>query len=332
MRAFIVSLSALVACKTGGVLSFDSSSASAAPSAAPAPGAAPAAPPSTSGSSTTPPTSMPADADAPAPRAQVSTERVTVREGGGYDLTDAQRDADPYGDKIYPVVPLGTCADPGTMTYQNRHNLPAYPTQPSDPWHAVANDRPAALPLPEKRLNKASVYARRETTTCDGAHDHCFRDCTWIVRDPREEGVRTFYGIPAHLRPDGIWSRPSAEFNYRYSNGEFDYDIKPKYDAYRTVPATKRMLAEGKLVAVHEKVPTTEHEAIEPWRFGKVREIDWEKQTVALIGSPDVYPLAATRVVVLSYHDGGKVEIVDGRKKTELAVKASETFAPVPEP
>ena len=273
---------------------------------------------------------QPSDANAPAPPAKVSSETVVVGERGGYVLTEAQRDADPYGDKIYPVAPLGKCADPGTMTYQNQQDRPPYPKQPADPWFAVVKDQPAALPLPEKRLLEASVYARRQTATCDGAHDHCFRDCTWLVRDPREEGVRQFIAIPAHRRPDGWFSRPSTDYNIRFNSGDNNQDMQAGYDAYRTVPATKRLLAEGKLVAVLEAVPTSEHGAMAPWRVGKVRTIDYDTQMVTLIGSKDEFPLAATRIVVLSYHDGGKVTIVDGRKKDEIAVRASETFAPLP--
>lgn len=322
----IGTIAAGAACKAGGLVQFSSSGgggASGASGASTSNGGGGSSTSSSGGGSTSGGTSSAAAAPAR------SDERVAVREGGGFALTEAQREADPYGDKVYSVVPLGRCADPGEMPRQNHDNLPPIPAQPADPWLAVTDGQPAALPVPEKRLKRASVYARTQPATCDGAHDHCFRDCTWIVRDPRQEGIRTFVAAPAHRRPDGMFTLPSSDHRYQVGTGEAVQDLAPGYDAYRTVPATRRLLEPGRMVAVLERVPTSEREAMAPWRVGKLYQLDWDGQTVQLVGSPDRYPLAATRVVVLTYRDGGAVELADGLSKDQIGVRADETIAPL---
>jgi len=310
MRATVIL--ALAACTPGGSLGLFGGGGTTSASAAPAAGRAPAAAPKPTSSG-----------------ARVSSERPAVRPDGGYAMTDAQRDADPTGDLIYPIVPLGTCADPGPVEDQSRRpgSLP-YPTRPADPWHALASSRvPAALPIPEKRLAHTSVYARTEPATCDAAHDHCFRDCTWLVRDSQIAGVRTFSAFPAHLRPDGFWSRPSSTNRYYSVDGYLEYNFRADADAYRTIPATLRLLAPGVTIAVHDTVPASEREAMEPWRIGKLREIDREHQTVSLMGAPDVYPLSATRIVVFVSHQNGAIEMLGDWKPADLTVTAAETVA-----
>lgn len=309
----------LAACNAGGsfqLLGGGSSPASASPSAP------------RSGASTTSPSAAPAGA-----RARVSSARPAVREGGGYEMTDAQRDADPSGDLIYPIAPLGECADPGAITVQSRTpEVVPYPARPADPWHALTSSRgPAALPLPENRMQRASVYARTDNAICDGAHDHCFRDCTWLVRDSRLDGIRTFEAFPAHLRPDGYWSRPASTNRYEVSAGVIGDNFLTDAEAYRTIPATTRLLAPGVWIAVHPSVPSSEREAFEPWRIGKVREIDTAAQTVTLVGAEEVYPLAAARIAVFVSHKNGAIEMLGSWKREQLLVAPTETFVPVKE-
>lgn len=261
--------------------------------------------------------------------ARVSSERPAVRPDGGYEMTDAQRDADPSGDLIYPIVPLGACADPTPTDNQRTPGALPYPSRPADPWHAVTSSRvPAALPIPERRMKYASVFARTEPATCDGAHDHCFRDCTWLVRDSQVPGNRTFSGYPAHLRPDGYWSRPSSPDRYISVDGYLEQNFRADADAYRTIPATVRLLAPGTTIAVRETVPASEIEAMGPWRIGTLRELDREHGTVSLFGAPDVYPLSATRIAVFVSHRNGAIEMLGDWKPADLTVTAAETIAP----
>lgn len=252
-----------------------------------------------------------------------------MREGGGYEMTDAQRDADPSGDLIYPIAPLGACEDPGLFDAQL--TVKTYPTRPSDPWHAVAaGNVPAALPLPERRMRR-NVNPRTEAATCDGAHDHCFRDCTWLVRDSQISGIRTFSAFPSHLRPDGYWARPLSTSQYASGSRIVGELFRPDADAYRTVPATARLLAPGVLIAVQAKVPESELQAMTPWLIGKVREVDLEAQTVMLVGAEEVYPLAAARVAVFVSHKNAAIEMLGSWKREQLLVAPTETFVPVKE-
>ena len=200
---------------------------------------------------------------------------------------------------------------------------------PADPWHAVVANQPAPLPLDARRLRRAGVVLNEDTGPCDGAHDHCFLDCTWLVRDPSEEGIRQFGVVAAHRRPDGVFATASGALPYRTSRGTVD-DIEPGYTAYRTVPAAARLLTEGRMVAVQNAVPASEHEALSPWLMGTIYKVDLAAQTVQLVGSKDRYPLAATRVVVLTYEDGKQVQLGQGLAKDGIQVQASEVFAPAP--
>lgn len=241
-------------------------------------------------------------------------------------------DPPPYGQIgriVVGAVGFGGCKNPGLMARQ----LAERPTKPSDPWIGVDHDVPAALPLDTWQWSKSSVLLRKDVTGCDAAHDHCFRDCTWLVRDVQEPSGRQFTVWAGHRRADGVFTMPSGTHQVRYaispakaSNVGNTFD--PGFVAYRTVPATKRLLAVGRLVAVQESVPENEVDALSEWTMGTVLKLDFEAGTVQLKGSKDTFPLAATRVVVLTSKDGGPVELPAGLGKTDIVVGGKEVFLP----
>ena len=219
-------------------------------------------------------------------------------------------------------VGFGKCQNPG-KTIDQRAGLPS---KPADPWLAVDAKRvPAALPLDAWQQRDASVLLREDLTGCTAAHDHCFRDCTWMIRDVKDDAPRQFVGIPAHRRSDGVFTTGSGMLtNVNRVAGE----LAAGYTAYRTVPATKRLLAEGRLVAVLEQLPSSERASLSAWTMGTVLRIDYAAGTVQLKGGPEVFPLAATRVVVLTSKDGGAVELTAGMSATDIVVKPEEVFQP----
>jgi hypothetical protein len=91
---------------------------------------------------------------------------------------------------------------------------------------------------------------------------------------------------------------PAGTLSVRYSlspknASNVGNTFDPGYVAYRTVPATKKLLAEGRLVAVQEQVPENEVAALSSWTMGTVLKLNFQEGTVQLKGGPE------TRVVVL---------------------------------
>lgn len=233
------------------------------------------------------------------------------------------------GRVVVGKIGFGGCKNPGLMTRQ----LAGRPDSPADPWLAVDKDVPAALPLDVWQWSKSSVILRRDLTGCDAAHDHCFRDCTWLLRDVQEPPDRQYNAWAGHRRTDGFFTMPSGTLQVRYSLSPMNVSnvgrtFDPGYVAYRTVPATKKLLAVGRLVAVQEQIPESEVEALSAWTMGTVLKLNYEEGTVQLKGSKDTYPLAATRVVVLISKDGAPVELPQGMTKADLKVGAKDVFLP----
>ena len=82
------------------------------------------------------------------------------------------------------------------------------------------------------------------------------------------------------------------------------------------------------LVAALHGIPENEVDALSEWTMGTVLKLDFEAGTVQLKGSKDTFPLAATRVVVLTSKDGGPVELPAGLGKTDIVVGGKEVFLP----
>ncbi|MCE9579414.1 MAG: hypothetical protein K8W52_40200 [Deltaproteobacteria bacterium] len=189
------------------------------------------------------------------------------------------------------------------------------PSAPADPWAAVDRTVPAALPVTNHQRRGAGISGRSEVTACDAAHDHCLRACTWFAR-PGDQPGRQFDVYPVYRLPDGEFTEP------RGGSREFTEG----YVAYRTVPAAKRLLAAGRRVLVRPAVPENEAEALGTWREGVIYKFDPGAGTVQLEGSRDIYPLAATRVVVLSSQAGAPVELMNGWSAKDIVVRGDETF------
>ncbi len=205
---------------------------------------------------------------------------------------------------------------------------------PADPWLAVSKQEPAVSLPPDgtRGGSHANVRGRTEVTPCDAAHDHCLRDCTWMVlwkvidKEPIAAHRPTQLVVPGHRRPDGKFTVP-PHLTPRY-------DTEGDYEALRTVPATRRLLRPGVRVVVlpdaDKRVPIHERDALGPWIVGKLLEVDWDQGVVSLERAAGTYPLSAVRVVVLTYRKGGVVELAPGLSRPEIIVKRDEVLAPRP--
>lgn len=180
------------------------------------------------------------------------------------------------------------------------------PSGITDPWAGVSNDRPVGI----RNLVPQEHSADME---CTAANDHCIRQCMWL-QVPEKDAINS--GIQTYFDED-----TSAIDSFG-----------PPWVAYRTVPATKRLLTPGAIVTFAKypsKVPSASFGRYSSsWVTGKLDRVDWKAGKVYLVGSRDPGWLSATRVAVLEYREGGKVQIVGGRKRDELAVRKDEVFAP----
>jgi hypothetical protein len=176
----------------------------------------------------------------------------------------------------------------------------------ADPWAAVDGDHPKVV--------RNLVRQAEPDVECTAANDHCQRQCMWLQVEEKDEvnrGIETYFDDDLHA-----WD----------SFGD-------PWVAYRTVPATKRLLKPGAIVTFVQypaKVASGGHGRYSStWMTGKLDRVDWKAGKVYLVGSRDPGWLSTTRVAVLEYRDGGKVTIAGGLKRDELAVRASDTFAPL---
>lgn len=195
---------------------------------------------------------------------------------------------------------------------------------PADPWRAVADGKPIAV------SHEATYHSPPDgTAACDAAHDHCLRDCTWLITEPVSEGThrsaRAF-----HFRADGTFEDSG------------DSHAQPGYVAYRSVPATKANLAVGELVLAiaapardaggygsMNGIDYSVQSAV--WDVGTVDSIDFAAGTLRLVDRDEPYFLSAVRVPVLKYADGAaKVEAIKGVDATVPAV--ADVFLPATRP
>ena len=220
-----------------------------------------------------------------------------------------------------------TCTAPTGATWDTQ---PAVLTRPADPWHAVHGDQPAVVPIALDHRQR--ILARQDVTTCDAAHDHCLRDCTWLFefdshygaarsrRDARRDVVA------GHFLPDGKIDLPRGG---RANDG---YPENGNFIAYRTVPATRALLREGALLVVRlepsESVPRSEADGLGLWQLGVLGEVDWDAQQVYLQRVATPYHLSAVRVAVLTYAKGGAVALAPGLSKADLAIDPEALFRP----
>lgn len=219
---------------------------------------------------------------------------------------------------------------------------PAIRTSPADPWLGVKGDQPAdglasreQVAAAQKRdldsvsLRDTNIYARDDDGTCDAAHDHCLRDCTWFTLylhyDGQTQNPKDAQGlvVPGHFRDRVFYPPPHLTARW---------NVEDEYVAYRTVPAARRLLKPGVRVIVPSQMTwdyapnelTEEKQMFTPWVLGTVREADWEKNTLTLQGSAASLTLTYARVVVLTYKKDGKVELASGFTREQISLKPGE--------
>lgn len=200
-----------------------------------------------------------------------------------------------------------------------------YPTAPADPWAGVNGDQPrrrAAAQVEHWKLRG------KPETVCSAKIDHCVAPDAWfIVKDSDAK---------RYMPTTAGWTVFDQEGNLANAwNGRSPISTNKdnkEITAYRTVPATRTNIKAGSQVMVMSRdsgIPNSEESSYGAyWNYGIVDEVDVDGGFFTLKNKDDTFKLFAARVVVLSWKPGGKVEIVGGKGKNELAVKAADTFAP----
>lgn len=173
---------------------------------------------------------------------------------------------------------------------------------PVDPWRAVDGGRPRVLP------HVISPSVDRGAARCDAAHDHCLRDCAWIVTTDVTPMTRAPSAVERDATADGF-------------DGLAESDA---FVAYRSLPVTRRNLDVGALVLASEELPKPGSE----WLVGRVESIDWAEGSVRLEGQRRAFELAFARRAVLGYGRGGEVHDLAGLEAAQLTVRADELILP----
>jgi hypothetical protein len=198
------------------------------------------------------------------------------------------------------------------------HKLPPYPSAPADPWAAVDGDQP-------RRWSAEDAdhwVVRGNEGDCSAAHDHCLvKDAWFVVRDRDLE--RELTSATVHVfGPE----EPAVAVNARSNR------VGDPYTAFRTVPATRaNMVVGATVVGLSRETPglgSGQHAVEVYWNYGTVEDVDFDVGVYKLKGARDTAWLTGARVVVLSWHPGGKVKIVGARKRDQLAVKTADVFLP----
>jgi hypothetical protein len=235
--------------------------------------------------------------------------------------------AKPKAPEPKPVAP----ARPATgfrFIREELRTVPApYPDAPADPWAAVSKDQPV-------RMSEDVAFnwrVRTEETSCTAAHDHCLAPGTWLMElDGSRDGTLDRTAIALGFGPTGTVTPGNVRVD-----GFGDEVVA--YTAYRTVPATKKNLVPGALIMVFgipqqhfvQKAYTNGWAAYSMnWNVGVVESVDWDSSFVTFVGNSDPWFISSTRVAVLSWRPGGKVSILRGAKRDQLAVKASDVILP----
>ncbi|HVV85317.1 MAG TPA: hypothetical protein VHE35_19780, partial [Kofleriaceae bacterium] len=151
-------------------------------------------------------------------------------------------------------------------------------TAPVDPWRAVDHGRPRVLP------HRTAPWVDDRDAVCDAAHDHCLLDCNWLVTQE----------LPPYT------SAPEATQRFATDDGFDGIGADEPFIAYRSVPATRDNLADGRLVLVSDGPPHSS------WTIGTAEAIDWDAGTLRLHGvGHETFRLEWTRVAVLAYQRSG---------------------------
>ena len=163
---------------------------------------------------------------------------------------------------------------------------------------------------------------------CSAKIDHCISKDAWFIISDKdaERYMPTAAGwtvFDHNGDPASSWTGRSP---IHIGGGE------KAYTAFRTVPATKTNIKPGTAVVVMGRdngIPNSEEASYNSyWNYGFVDEVDVDGGFFTLKNKQDTFKLFSARVIVLQYKPGGKVEIVGGKAKNELAVKASDVYLP----
>lgn len=212
----------------------------------------------------------------------------------------------------------------GTMA--DRDNPPIYlpiSTEPADPWTGVQGDKPATFK--DHETMKERWDTRDEKVACTAMRDHCLPSIAWFWIRPEEEPRSIKAG-----RVVGFTREGPVQPHGRRRTHDVGHHENP-FVAYRTVPATRKNLAVGALAVAHEQpIPKDANVAFDLWTMGVVERIDWDLGMLWFAGSEDARFITSTRIAVLKYPQGGKVTILGGKKRDELAVKPADVILPDP--
>ena len=199
------------------------------------------------------------------------------------------------------------------------HNtgLPKYADAPQDPWLAVQGDQP-------KRRARDQWTVRDSELKCTAAHDHCLEADAWFLVQNADlaRDNKNISASVALFGPEGTL----------YAGNTRAMWVRENYTAFHTVPATKANLVPGALVfglGRPKVVPSSGQDAVESmWDFGEVESVDLDVGVYKLKGYSDTLMVPSARVAVFKWVPGGKVEIIGGKAKTALAVRAADVFLP----
>lgn len=241
--------------------------------------------------------------------------------GGGGSTTSSDR-----GGTAGTSGDLGDIGDRGDSGAGDKYwGARKYGGGPADPWMAVAGDQPKLIPH-----ERADYWKLRgDDYDCTAAHDHCLEPYVWftISETDRKRGLpkpvaQAVFGTE-HERQDHL---------YGPVNGRADGYGGDPFVAYRTVPATTTNIAVGTLVIALDRsagaLRSAEGANGATWWIGEVEEIDLDGGFFKLKDRDDMFKLWGARPVVLMWKPGGKVQIVGGKSRDQLAVKAADTFKP----
>ena len=200
---------------------------------------------------------------------------------------------------------------------------PPYLSAPADPWAAVQGEYP--LRWTEEAANHWTL--RGNESPCTAVQDHCLVKDTWFFVAQRDIDSKVDRPLMQIVAMVGVFgpTKPAHAWNARPSVHGDDLI------AYRTVPATKQNLVPGAIVIGlgRERWPNTAIAAYEAtWYYGEVEEVQLDLGVYKLKGYGDTLPLEGARVAVLMWKENTKVKILGGKKRDQLAVKASDVFLP----
>ncbi|MBL0219892.1 MAG: hypothetical protein IPQ07_39255 [Myxococcales bacterium] len=201
----------------------------------------------------------------------------------------------------------------------------AIPDRPVDPWTGVSGDRPATFADAQDGSQKRWEVPA-DNVACTAARDHCLPPISWMwVHEGDTGAIR--HALVVAFTPEGP-TTPTGGYGGPNTVGS------DGYTAYRTVPATRGNLVPGATVVAYpypEQFPVSPVEAFKAlWAVGVVERVDWDLGFVFLAGWKEPQFLTAARVAVLSYQPGGKVTILDGRRRDQLAISPGDVMLPTP--